>query len=456
MHAKLQKQIKNARGPLALEYSKNHSNTTRSKIYKKGCHKLHCQHLDKVLAVDIERKRVVVQPRVNMEKLVRSSLRHGLIPLVVPEFKGITVGGAIMGAAAESTSHHSGIFHDSCARVALIDGTGHIVHASRTENAPLFYGISGSYGSLGFLIEAEIDLMEAKPSVLLRYYPFQDPHEGLHKMESLMGNTCFLDGILFSDHHGVIMAGEMISGHSSKPYSNWFAAHAQTITQYKEEKIPLFEYLFRYDQGAFWMGSLLFSLPFLKRYVLEGLLKQGSSQPFFSQRELSLFKQVSYPGPFARFITQPFMNSQSLWGLLHRAEHWIQDRLIIQDCCIPTSKAHLFLNEILQQPALYPIWLCPLKGTQTPQIFAPHYGNPSYINFGIYGLPATASPMENLIRCLEKLTQSHVGRKVLYSRSYYSEEEFWKIYPRQEYESLRSHMKAEGIWRGLTEKVLSI
>ena len=453
--SELQKQIRESQGILALQYTQGSSNTTRTKAYKRGCKPVSCQGLDRVLEVDIESKRAQVLPRVTMETLVRSTLPYGLMPPVLPEFKGITVGGAIMGAAAESGSHLWGIFHDTCSEVELIDGAGNLIKASPTTNPSLFYGISGSYGSLGMLACAEIELVSALPTVLLRYYPFQDPHEALEKMKALVGRTDFLDGILFGHDSGVIITGEMICEPSPPSLPQWFAGHAQGITTYHEIKMPLFDYLFRYDQGAFWMGSLLFKPGFLARYCLQGLLKCPATQNHFSDREIARFKNFSYPSSWMRKAARSLMSSRRLWSLLHCAETWIQERLLIQDCLIPTPQAHRFLAEILKDPGIYPIWLCPLKGTDTPQHFAPHVGHPSFINFGLYGIPAYSAPMEQIMRTLEARTQACEGRKVLYSSSYYTEEDFWKIYPRKEYEHLRQQTHAQGIWRGLTEKVLS-
>ena len=453
--SELQKQIRESREVIALHYQQGNSNTTRSKVYKRGCKSLSCHGLDQVLRVDREKKCAQVLSRVTMEALVRSTLPYGLIPPVLPEFKGITVGGAIMGAAAESGSHQWGIFHDTCSEVQLIDGAGNLITANPIQNRSLFYGISGSYGSLGMLAGAEIELISVLPSVLLRYYPFQDSHEALEKMMGLVGHIDFLDGILFGPHHGVVITGEMICEPSHPSSLQWFAGHAQGITTYHEEKMPLFDYLFRYDEGAFWMGSLLFKPGFLARYCWQGLLKCPATQNHFSNREITRFKSFSYPAMWMRKLARPLMSSKRLWSLLHCAETWIQDRLLIQDCLIPTPQAHRFLTEILRDPGIYPIWLCPLKGTDTPQHFAPHVGHPSFINFGLYGTPAYSAPMEHILKTLEARTHTYGGRKVLYSHSAYTEEDFWKIYSRQEYEQLRLQTYAQGVWRGLTEKVLS-
>jgi Delta24-sterol reductase len=439
---------------LCLHYGKAHSNTTRSKSYKKGSLHLPCGALNHILSIDVAKKQIKVEPRVTMDRLVDATLPHGLLPLVIPEFKGITVGGAIMGGAAESTSHKWGIFHDSCTQLDILDGAGNLLSTSPAENADLFYALSGSYGSLGLLVSAQIKLLSVHNRVHLIYHTFEDPQEALHKMEGLIGRCDFLDGVIFAKDHAVIVEGKMEGGSVQAPSTSKWYAH-QLKEKSAETAIPLFDYLFRYDRGAFWMGAFLFSLPFLIRYIGQGLFTFWPSQGWFTEREIEMFKTLHFPRPLSSALTRPFMKSRRLWGLLHKAEKWVQDRLIIQDFCIPLPKATTFLAHVLKDPGTFPIWLCPLKGTATAQFLAPHQGHPFFINFGIYGSPSYSAPMQHIITKLEHKTHLLGGRKVLYSRSYYDAETFWQIYPKQRYEMLREKTYAKGVWREFTEKVLS-
>jgi hypothetical protein len=437
-----------------LEGGRGYSNTTRSKSYNKGCAPLSCANLDQVIAIDLEKKRIWVEPRITMEALVQTTLPLGLLPPIIPEFKGITVGGAVMGAAAESAGHQWGIFHDSCTQLRFLDGKGNLITTSPTQNCELFYALSGSYGSLGLLVAVELQLVPIQPAVQLTYHAFTDPVEGLRKLESLKGKCNFLDGILFSPNHCVIIEGHLINEQLGKFIPNgWFAQAVQK--NQAPSKMPLFDYLFRYDQGAFWMGNFLFSLPFLMRYIGEGLLNFFPKKKFFNSREIISFYQLPYPSPLLSRISAPFMSSQKLWWLLHKAEKWVQDRLVIQDFCIPFPNAPGFLQTILSDPAVFPVWLCPIKGTQTPQFLAPHYGHSFYINFGIYGSPGYSAPMQEIIQKLEQKTHHMGGRKVLYSRSFYTLETFWSIYPQSLYTSMRQKTHAVGVWKEITEKILS-
>lgn len=155
------------------------------------------------------------------------------------------------------------------------------------------------------------------------------------------------------------------------------------------------------------------------------------------------------------------MDSKYLSKALHRGEKWVQNRLIIQDFCIPEDNASSFLTEMIENPAVFPIWLLPIKGTHDPQIFAPHLlneenGKGYFINIGMYGLPSYSGCIGDITKRLEKRAREYGGRKVLYSRTYYTQDEFWKIYSKDQYQTLREKTGAVGVFRDISEKVLSI
>ena len=154
-------EIKNHAGSLALQHNHSH-NTTRSKSYKHHKTKLDLGGLKHVLHIDQEGRLAHVEPRVTMEELVRATLAYGLFPAVIPEFKGITVGGAIMGGAGESASHHYGLFNDLCTEMEILCGDGRLLQTTGEKERDLFYGLPGSYGSLGVLVSAKIKLIPAK------------------------------------------------------------------------------------------------------------------------------------------------------------------------------------------------------------------------------------------------------------------------------------------------------
>src|SRR4051812_38074173 len=66
-----------------------------------------------VIEVDVDARTADVQGMCTYEHLVDATLAHGLTPLVVPQLRTITLGGAVTGLGIESTSWRNGLPHES-------------------------------------------------------------------------------------------------------------------------------------------------------------------------------------------------------------------------------------------------------------------------------------------------------------------------------------------------------
>ena len=86
--------------------------------------------LNRVLYIDAEKQLAVVEPNVAMDQLVAVTTRHGLIPPVVMEFPGITVGGGFAGTAGESSSFKHGLFEHTIQSIEVVLANGDVVRAS--------------------------------------------------------------------------------------------------------------------------------------------------------------------------------------------------------------------------------------------------------------------------------------------------------------------------------------
>ena len=69
---------------------------------------------NEILEINVEDQYAIVEANVMLDKLVDATLELGLLPIVVSEFPGISVGGAIQGGAGESSSFRWGCFHEIC------------------------------------------------------------------------------------------------------------------------------------------------------------------------------------------------------------------------------------------------------------------------------------------------------------------------------------------------------
>ncbi len=225
---------------------------------------------DEVIDIDPSNKIVTVEPNVPMDKLVARTLKKGFMPAVVMEFPGITVGGGIQGGAAESSAFKYGLFHDICTEYEIVLGNGDILMANKKQNSQLFNEISCTYGTLGIITKVKLKLIPATKYVKVQYTKvcsFTDARRIL--LDKTKQKIDFVDGIMFNAKSGVIMTGTLTNDHNLSRKSfhrfrdEWFYIHAKKVSESHEtfeEIIPLKDYLFRYDRGAFWMARYLFGL----------------------------------------------------------------------------------------------------------------------------------------------------------------------------------------------------
>lgn len=103
------------------------TNSTRNPVENDTSYFIDISDLNNILEINIREKYVVLEPNVAMDDLVKNTLLHNLIPPVVPEFPGITIGGAINGASLESSSFKFGQVNDSCVEYEVILGNGDII-----------------------------------------------------------------------------------------------------------------------------------------------------------------------------------------------------------------------------------------------------------------------------------------------------------------------------------------
>ena len=128
-----------------------------------------------VLHVDPVARTAEVEGMVTYERLVDATLQHGLMPMVVPQLKTITLGGAVSGMGIESSSFRNGMPHESVLEMDVLTGDGRvIVVRPDNEHRDLFFGFPNSYGTLGYALRLRIELEPVKPFVRLRHVRHSD------------------------------------------------------------------------------------------------------------------------------------------------------------------------------------------------------------------------------------------------------------------------------------------
>jgi len=389
--------------------------------------------LSKVLEVDAQRKRAIVEPNVAMDKLVQATLAQGMIPPIVMEFPGITVGGGYAGSAGESSSYKYGYFDETVESVEIVLATGEVIVASESEHADIFKGAAGSLGTLGIITKLQLKLIPAKRFVKLTYCPYTTSHSMIEALKQATKDPeiDYVDGIMFSKTHGVLMTGQLTDDIPSSekphtfsgPWDQWFYLHAmgKSVSKASTDYIPIAEYLFRFDRGGFWAGAVLF----------------GSFSFFPFNR-------------FTRWLLDDLMHTRMMYRALHASN--MSSGTIVHDLSLPYDTAEDFINYAAQEFDIWPLWLCPLRAVNPPTFHPYSTGSESggapqpMLNIGLWG--TASKDIDSFVRQnrqLEARVTELGGRKVLYSHTYYTEEEFWQLYDRDWYEALRQHYSASSL-----------
>ncbi|CAF1653323.1 unnamed protein product [Adineta ricciae] len=244
-------------------------------------------------------KYVDVESLVTFEELCNETLKYNLLPCVIPEFKTITIGGAIQGIAIESSSFIYGTFDKTVLHATLITGNGQIINSN--ENIRLWNGIPGSNGTIALIASARVQLIEATQWIHLKYIYYSKTLTFLESIEKTfdlksystwIGDNQILDGIYFSNenqnYNGIIaMSGGCVQSipldrsiYKENYFSLFFYEHVQKIFHEKnvenyeegeiiyEEYLPTIEYLFRYDRGGFWGIECLAQMISILKFLL--------------------------------------------------------------------------------------------------------------------------------------------------------------------------------------------
>lgn len=407
------------------------TNSTRNLAFKQD-EIVDISHLKNVLRVDRGSRRACVEPNVPMDALVEATLREGLVPEVVMEFPGITVGGGFSGPSGESSSFKYGFFENTIESIEVVLANGKVVTASASENPDLFEGSAGSFGTLGVTTLLVVKLIEAKGYVQLEYRPVLSVSRAIEIISTAINepSSDFVDGIVFGLDRALVMVGRLTNdtqpGVPVQTFAHardlWFYIHAERLIDWtspdpqpKTVTIPLVDYLFRYDRGGFWTGKYAF------------------------QYFVTPFNRIT------RWALDSLMRARVMYHALHASN--MAGSYVAQDLGLPQSTAQEFIEYLDTSFGYYPLWLCPLR--KGHKLSLSPYSNEAQdketgttkqmlLNVGVWGPGPRhhdAFVMQN--RAIEQKLRELGGLKWMYARAYYTEEEFWQIYNRPHYEALR-------------------
>jgi hypothetical protein len=420
---------------------KSTSHFFRQRVKRK---KLNLLNFKSIIKIDPNRKFAEVEGLISFYDLSNATMKYGLIPAVTPELRAITVGGTISGLGVEATSFRYGMVHDTLLNFDLLTAEGKVLNCSERESSDLFFTVPNALGTLGYVLKATIKLIPIKPFVKVELYHFSDITKYFASLEEWClkkNNADFLDGVIFSPNHGVIIVGYFIDNTPSKVslfdplISPYFVALENKNN--KEMYLTTYNYLWRWDYDCYWgtRGKLPADLllnPIFRKLFGKYILR--------SDRLLTLRRKLNH-------IKQTWLS----W--LPKDNH--ED--LLQDAGVPLKKCLRFFNWYDKEISGYPLWICPVKAIKKSGTYPlSKWDGPIVVDIGFYlskKLPKDA-PNNFYNRQIEKKLDEIGAVKGLYSTSFYTKEEFWKMYDEKNYRKVKEKYDAKNSFPDLYQKAV--
>ncbi len=379
---------------------------------------------DNVLHVDPVARTAQVEGMVTYEKLVDATLPHGLMPLVVPQLKTITLGGAVTGLGIESSSFRNGCPHESVLEMEILTGDGRVVVATpEGEHSELFRAFPNSYGTLGYALRLTIELEPVRPYVRLRHIRHTDLGAFFADLETVStervrdgADVDFVDGTIFARDEMYLTIGQFVDDAPYVSDYTWHEIYYRSVQTYREDHLTVRDYLWRWDTDWFWCSRAFgVQKPLVRKLLGRRFLRSDKYWKIVAlERRTHLNARI-----------------EKLRGLPPRED-------VVQDIEVPVDRAAEFADFFLREIPIEPIWVCPLK--QRNEViewplytFAP---DALYVNFGFWSTVALAPGETDGThnRMIEAKVSELNGRKSLYSTAFYTEDEFWRLYNGPAYE----------------------
>ncbi len=385
-----------------------------------GDEKIDVSDLDQVLSIDAERRVCVAEPGVTFVDLVEATLKHGLVPIVVPELKTITIGGAVAGCSIESMSYVHGGFHDTCLEYEIITAKGEVlICAPENAHRLVFEMAHGTFGTLGVIAKLTFKLIPAKPFVKVTYekYPDLEAYKAAIWKRYEARDVDFMDGIIHSPTELVLSLGQFVD---EAPYAHrydWMRVYYLSTKERKEDYLRTADYFFRYDKGVTnvtpksWLGRLVFG---------------------------------------------KFIDSSRILKLVYFLRRWLpKDAIpVTLDTFIPFSRMTEFFDWYKKEIDFFPLWCVPYKRMHLYEWINPEFVQKApdelYLDIAIYGLKRNDG--KNYYKLFENELLEIGGLKTLITPNYYSEEDFWKVWNKDNYQAVKKIVDPDNIFRGLYEK----
>ncbi len=421
-----------------VRLAKSTSNLFRPR--ERAAHGLDVSGLAGVLEVDPVSRTAQVQGMCTYEDLVQATLRHGLMPLVVPQLRTITLGGAVSGLGIEATSFRNGLPHESVLEMDVFVGSGEVVTCRPGDE--LFDAFPNSLGSLGYATRLKIELEPIGGHVALRHLRFSDAAALAGAVEEVVATRAWqghrvdaIDGVGFSPSDlRLTLARFEAPGGRVSDYTGQHIYY-RSVAERGHDLLTSHDYLWRWDTDWFWC-SRAFGLeyPLVRR-----LWPRRWRRSDVYQRLVGLDRRYGVVDRLDRRAGRP-----------------ARER-VIQDVEVPLDRLAEFLAWFDSEVGMRPVWLCPvrLRGAKAWPTYPMRPGT-TYVNVGFWGTVPVGptAPLAPLNRAVERCVGELSGHKSLYSEAFYDRETFDRLYGGEQLAAVKRRFDPDDRLTDLYDKVV--
>ena len=151
---------------------------------------LSMKSFDRILSVDVKRGTVDVESGVVWRDLVQHVKRHDLVPRVLTNNLGVTIGGTLSIAGIGVASFKYGSQGDNVLELDVVTGEGELVTCSPETESDLFWSVIAGLGQVGIITRARLALRRMKAMTRTYYLLYDDLRRFLDDARAAMdGDT---------------------------------------------------------------------------------------------------------------------------------------------------------------------------------------------------------------------------------------------------------------------------
>jgi hypothetical protein len=382
--------------------------------------KIDIRDLNEILHIDPKKRICIAESGVTFINLVTATMKYGLVPIIVPEFKTITIGGAVAGGSIESMSYKVGGFHDTCLEYEIITANGEVLTCTPDNgNKLLFQMVHGTFGTLGIISKLTFKLIPSKPYVKViykKYKSFEDYRTAIldHYKKR---DVDFMDGIIHSPTECVLSLAYFSD---DAPYANkydWLKVYYKSTKTRNEDYLKTVDYFFRYNKGV----TNVIPKSFIGKLIFGKFTTSTQTLSF-----VKTFRKIIPPDKIP----------------------------VTVDLFIPSSKFIDFMDWYMKEVNHFPLWCVPYKLARNYEWISPEFipdkNEKLFLDIAIYGLKGNGG--SNYYKIIEEKLIDFKAVKTLISVNYYSESDFWKIWHKKNYFEVKEKTDPNNIFRDLYSK----